>query len=357
MSESATDRIAAILTDRYGLAVKELVQLPIGQGTVNYRATCADRDVFIKNYPPGTDLLGEEKAVQLSELAHSHGIPAATALRNRDGQVIDATTSVALSVWEWMPGQVVTELNKAQYQQTGHVLGRIHAAFADLPASSEPSTEAERWRDVNVEELTSTVDKLLEIIAQRAADGVADAFDVEAERTLTERRAMLFRIPELVAELPRELTVQVLHGDYSPVNLLFTGNALSAVLDFRPPEPFLLAYDLGRVAFYPNTVTGDPNWQEAARTLIVAYRAASPTVPDHDIRACGRVALLQLLGSLYGVKQHYLKPGLFQDDLDEFWLMRHRAVDIMMRHLSETDLLLNDLTTRPPDGLDHQGEP
>ncbi|WP_327048327.1 phosphotransferase [Microbispora sp. NBC_01189] len=358
VSGNATDRIASVLADRYGLAVQDLVQLPIGQGTINYRATCADREVFVKNYPSGTDLRKEAEAVQLSELAHRHGIPAATALRNRSGQVIDATTLAALSVWEWMPGQVVTELSTAQYEQAGHALGRIHALFAGLPASATPSPEAEKWRHVDLSGLVATIDTLLGVIARRAADGLTDAFDIEAERTLTERRAMLPGIiPKLLTELPRKMTTQVLHGDYSPVNLLFTGDTLSAVLDFRPPEPFLLAYDLGRMAFYPNTVTGDPHWQDAARTLITAYRTTNPAVPEADIRTCGRVALLQLLGSLYGVKQHYLKPGLFQDDLDEFWLTRHRTADTMLRYLPETDALLEDLTTRPPYGLDQQGEP
>lgn len=357
VSGNPTERIAAVLADRYGLAAADLVQLPIGQGTVNYRAACAGREVFVKNYPPGADLHTEAEAVELSELARLHGIPAATVLRNRDGQVIDATTSAAVSVWEWMPGRVVTDMNTAQYEQAGHTLGRIHALFADLPASAGPSPEAEKWRAIDSGELASTIDELLGIIAKRAADGLTDAFDVDAERTLTERRAMLPRIPELLADLSRGLTTQVLHGDFSPVNLLFTGDALSAVLDFRPPEPFLLSYDLGRMAFYPNTVTGDPHWQDAARTFVTAYRAANPAVPAADIRACGRVALLQLLGSLYGVKQHYLKPGLFQDDLDEFWLMRHRAADIMLRHLPETDALLDDLTVRPPYGPDHRREP
>jgi Ser/Thr protein kinase RdoA (MazF antagonist)/glycosyltransferase involved in cell wall biosynthesis len=357
VSHDPTDRIAAILAGRYGLAATDLVQLPVGQGTVNYRAACADREVFVKNYPPSTDLRGEEAAIELSELAHRHGIPTATALRNRDGQPIDATTAIALSVWEWMPGEVVTNLNTVQYQQAGHTLGRIHALFADLPASSKPSPGAEKWRDIDLGGLAATIDQLLEIVAQRAADGATDTFDAEAQRTLAERRMMISRIPELLGGLPEELTTQVLHGDYSPVNLLFTGETLSAVLDFRPPEPFLLAYDLGRMAFYPNTVSGDAHWRDAARSLITAYSAANPAVSDIDLRACGRVALLQLIRSLYGVKQHYLKPGLFQDDLDEFWLIRHRTVDIMLRHLPEIDALLNDLTVRPPRGLDHQGEP
>ncbi|MFC7640256.1 phosphotransferase [Streptosporangium lutulentum] len=137
--------------------------------------------------------------------------------------------------------------------------------------------------------------------------------------------------------------MQVVHGDYSPVNLLFTEETLSAVLDFRPPDPFLVAYDLGRMAFYPNTVVGDANWLDAAATLIGAYRQAHPAVAAVDVRACGRVALLQLLKSLYGVRQHYLKPGLFQADLDEFWLVRHRAVGVLLGDLAASDTLLTEL--------------
>jgi hypothetical protein len=39
-----------------------------------------------------------------------------------------------------------------------------------------------------------------------------------------------------------------------------------------------------------------------------------------------------------------LKPGLFQDALDEFWLLRHRAVHVLLDHQADTDALLHDLT-------------
>ncbi|MEU8249742.1 phosphotransferase [Nonomuraea sp. NPDC048916] len=118
---------------------------------------------------------------------------------------------------------------------------------------------------------------------------------------------MLHLIPGLLADLPDKLTVQVVHGDYSPVNLLWSGDRLTAVLDFRPPDPFLPAYDLGRKAFYPNTVTGGGDWMADAGTFITAYQDANPGVPAVDVRACGRVALLQLLKSVYGVKEHYFE--------------------------------------------------
>jgi len=227
----------------------------------------------------------------------------------------------------------------------GTALGRIHAAFAGLPASNGPAPQVTRWRTIDVDGLSAAISKLLAVIDQRAACSETAAFDTEAARTLAERRGMLGRIPALLGELP-ELTAQVLHGDHSPVNLLFDGGRLSAVLDFRPPDPFLVAYDLGRMAFYPSIVVSDPQWMNAARTLITRLpgRQACRGGRHPGLR---RVALLELLGSLYGVRQHYPKPGLFQDDLDEFWLLRHRAAGILLRHLADTDALLHALAAAP----------
>jgi homoserine kinase type II len=340
-------RLATILGERYGLAAGQLTQLPIGQGTINFRAACADRDVFVKTYPRDADLPGEHNAIGLSELAGRNGVAVAGVVRSHDGQVIDTSSEIALSVWEWMPGSVVASgLTTPQCQQAGAALGRIHAVFSRLPASSGPAPQVNRWRQPSLDKLSADISQLQDTIKIRRTAGQADAFDDMATRTLAEREQMIGQIPGLLLALP-ELTAQVLHGDYSPVNLLFDHERLSAVLDFRPPDPFLISYDLGRMAFYPNTVTSDPDWMSAAAALVRAYRDANPRVAAADIRACGRVALLQLLGSLYGVKQHYLKPGLFQDDLDQFWLLRHQAAGILLRHLPQTDALLRDLAAAP----------
>ncbi|WP_203883480.1 phosphotransferase [Planotetraspora kaengkrachanensis] len=225
---------------------------------MNYRANCAIGEVFVKSYPPGTDLEQEARAIELSELARRNRIPSTAVLRNHDGQTIDATTSLPVSIWQWVPGRVVTELNTSQYEQAGDALGRLHALFVKLPVNSTSNRKVDEWRDIDLDDLAATVDALLGIITSRRTEGILDAFDTVAERTLLERRQMLPRIPELLADLPGNLAVQLLHGDYSPVNLLWVGDELAAVINFSPPDPFLLAYDLGRMAFYPNTVTGDP---------------------------------------------------------------------------------------------------
>ncbi|WP_371778391.1 phosphotransferase enzyme family protein [Streptosporangium subroseum] len=339
------DRMAAVLAGRYGLTARTITQLPIGQGTVNYLAVCdGGLEMFVKNYPAGADLRAEQAAITLSTYAVEEGIPGPQVLLNQEAEVIDASTPLAVSVWEWMPGHVVPLLSPPQLAEAGTALGYLHALFADLPGNpSVQGSAGQRWRDIDLNAITATIDQLLEVIARRIGAGAGDAFDIVAQRTLLERRDQLVLVPELLAGLPAELTMQVVHGDYSPVNLLFTGETLSAVLDFRPPDPFLLAYDLGRMAFYPNTVTGDPDWLGAAATLISAYQQAHPAVAAVDVRACGRVALLQLLKSLYGVRQHYLKPGLFQDDLDEFWLVRHRTVSVLLAELVSTETLLTGL--------------
>lgn len=341
------DTVAAVLAADYRLSPTGLRRLPIGQGTINYRACCPGREVFVKCYPPDADLRAEQEAIALSELAGRHGVPVAALVPTTTGKPISARGPLAISVWEWVAGRTLTDpLTTAQQQLAGAALGRIHTAFAPLPASSGPAPQVSAWRNVDLAARRATIERLLALITDRKARHQTDEFDLIAEQTLAQRATMLRRIPSLLAELP-ELTAQVLHGDYSPVNILFEGDELTAVIDFRPPDPFLIAYDLGRMAFYPTTVAREQTWMPAAATLITGYLQTNPTVPATDIRACARVALIQLLASLYGVKQHYLTPGLFQADLDEFWLLRHHSAQVLLDHLADTDDLLADLAAAP----------
>jgi len=131
----------------------------------------------------------------------------------------------------------------------------------------------------------------------------------------------------------------VLHGDYSSANLLFNGDGLAAVVDFGPPEPFLLAYELGRTAFDPWAVALG---RGLGRREHHSRSGRNPTVNADDVLACARVVLIQLLTSLYGVKEHYLSPGLLQEDLDQFWVLRFRASQRMLSHLSNVEAPLAD---------------
>jgi Ser/Thr protein kinase RdoA (MazF antagonist) len=343
--DAAVSSILRLLSSRYGLRSESLARLPTGQGTINYRAAASDFAAFVKRYPPGSDLLREREGIRLSELARQQGIPAAPIIRNLDGDVIDETGPTPISVWFWMPGSVQTDgLSEIQYEQIGAALGKIHCLFAALPASRSLARRSKTWLEISVTNLESTIQQLQSIVAERIRHGAADAFDRAAVQQLSERKSMVSRIPELLQGLPT-LTSQVIHGDYSLVNIMFESGRLTAVLDFRPPDPFFIAYELGRVAFQPNIVVNNPDWIEAARVLVRAYIDQNPSVAATDVRACGRVALLQLLRSLYGIKQHYMDSGLLQDDLDAFWSVRHETVSRLLANLPLMDEMLSAFST------------
>ena len=347
--------IWVILAEDYGMKVTEVARLPIGQGTVNYRVTWRGHRYFVKHYPHETDLDAEARAIELTNTAARYGVPTPTLVRTREDQVLSRHGIAAVSVWEWIDGHTITGgFTSAQQEAAGEALGRIHRAFAAHPDSAKPSPELDAWLHPDLAGIETTIEDLLNRIAQR---GHRDDFDHTAEQTLTERRHALRRVPALLDGLPT-LTTQVLHGDYSAVNLLFNADHLTAVTDFRPPVPFLIAYELGRIAFDPRTVVLDEDWITSASRLVGSYLRTNTTVRGDDVRACARVALLQLLTSLYGVKQHYRKPGLLQKDLDDFWLLRHRASTRLLRHLDQAEAALEVIirhegenpATPPPNG-------
>jgi Phosphotransferase enzyme family len=337
MADPQRPDLGAVLADAYDLHDAVLERLPVGQVTVNYRVQAGDHLLFVKHYQGETDLAAEQAAIRQTQQAGRHQVPVATVRPSLAGDTVVQQHNITVSVWDWVPGAIVDDgFNPAQQHAAGTALGRIHTAFADHPATSRPSPRLEKWLHPDIAGLESTITKLLGIAGEQAQPA---AFDEEALRTLAERKQVLHRIPELLDGLP-PLTVQVLHGDYSAVNLLFQGDELTAVLDFLPPDPFLVAYELGRIAFDPRTVVLDEDWIASAVTLIGAYLQTNPHLPAADVTACARAALLQLMTSLYGVKQHYLKPGLLQDDLDRFWLLRHAAAERLLEGLGDAESAL-----------------
>lgn len=339
----STEQIAAVLADTYGLSGVELNRVPAGQVTINYRAQAQGQRLFIKQYTAEADMTAETDAILQTQWAGEHGVPVAAIVPSTTGEAISHHSGIALSVWEWVPGNTVdTGLSSQQQTAAGKVLGRIHRAFASHPVNALSSPRLEQWHNPDLAKINATIDHLLKVLDKRTTH---DSFDKKAEETLVERRTMLRHVSGLLDGLP-PLACQVLHGDYSAVNLLFDGDELTAVVDFRPPEPFLTGYELGRIAFDPRTVVFNDNWIASGVDLITAYLEENPNLAVADIQACARIALIQLIVSLYGVKQHYLTPGLLQNDLDAFWLLRHRAAQRLLGSLDEVESALKTITTR-----------
>ena len=86
------------------------------------------------------------------------------------------------------------------------------------------------------------------------------AFAAEAIPLLNEQLASLDEVDLLLSSLPK-LPRQVIHGDFTARNLLWSDDSLSAVVDFRSARPFFAAYELGRLAFSPESVAGNSDWR------------------------------------------------------------------------------------------------
>jgi len=108
-------------------------------------------------------------------------------------------------------------------------------------------------------------------------------------------------------------------------------NLLTISIALRPPQPFLVAYEIGRIAFPPeHFAQGD--WLDRGVALIAAYLDENPGAAD-QIRFAPTAWLVQLIRSTYGLKQHYGTPVELQAHLDRFWLERARGAETLFNEL------------------------
>ncbi|XKK39597.1 aminoglycoside phosphotransferase family protein [Nocardiopsis sp. ARC36] len=294
--------------------------------------------LFVKVYPDSTDLGAERRAIELTQRAGEHGVPTALPRVSVGGETLTRVGSTVLSVWEWVHGHTESGgFSPTQHTVVGRALGRIHTVFAHHQLSGTASPWVQDWYEPGLDSVRERARALLELIGGRDQH---EEFDSLAHTTLNERLGMLAEVPDLLAGVPRDLNTQVLHGDFTAPNLLFDGDDLAAVVDFRPPVPYMLAFELGRIAFDPRTVALDERWIDSAARLVAAYLDANPAVARRDVFACGRVTLIQMLRSLYGVEQHYLAPDPDQQGLDRFWELRQQAAERLLRNLGEVESML-----------------
>lgn len=332
----------SLLRSHYALTGVRLERVRGGHSTQNYRAVDAEGSaLFVKVYPDGTDVRAERRAIELTRWAVQHGVPTARLRESMDGALLAGSGPMALSVWEWVHGRTESSgFSEVQQIEVGRVLGRIHAVFARHRLSRTASPWVQDWYTPGLDSVRERIESLLGLIRARDRRG---GFDSLAQAALTERLGMLTRVPGLLGGVPRDLSTQVLHGDFTAPNLLFDGDDLAAVIDFRPPVPYLLAFELGRIVFDPRTITLDERWIDSAARLITAYLRENPGVARRDVLTCGRVIFIQMLRSLYGVEEHYLAPAPDQEDLDRFWKLRHEATRRLLKNLAEVESMLGEV--------------
>ncbi|MDD9990094.1 MAG: phosphotransferase [Spirochaetaceae bacterium] len=327
--------LAGVARD-YSLRPLSMSRVYAGCGTRNWSLRTEEGRFFVKEYPRQANAEEERQALELAVFARDCGIPTPRVIATHSEDLICTSGDTMFALFEWADGCTATRsLSPEQMAQAGGVLGDIHRHFSTI--ESPLPSETSRWLGFDAADKLREVERYVEIIRRKAEP---DDFDRRTLPLLIERQQLVREVPRILQALP-SLTTQVIHSDYGLPNVMFRDGRISAVVDFQPPKPFLIAYEVGRVAFAPENFTSS-GWIDKASVLIREYCRAHRVSVD-DIGFAPHVWLVQLIRSMYGVKQHYTRPVELQESLDRFWFQRAHAARTLFANLATLEETLNSV--------------
>lgn len=249
--------------------VDTLTRMYKGMGTRNWLLCTLEGRFFVKEYHRTSDLQGEREALELSEYAHQCGIRTPEIIRTQSGNLMCVDGNMAFTLFEYIPGTTSHEgLSIDQMAEAGRVLGDIHRHFKR--AKTDRVSTTAKWLNFDEGENAKEIDGHLKTIEHKDK---RDDFDEKTYELLLNRKEFLKEVPKILNRVS-DLTTQVIHNDYGGPNLMFKGAELAAVIDFNPPTPFLISYEIGRVALPPENLSLS-NWREKAVVLIEEYCGAN----------------------------------------------------------------------------------
>lgn len=328
--ESITGRLVA----GHGLRPVEIAPIPTGTATINFRVVDGDgRAWFVKVYRDPTRLDRDRAAIELSLFAGAGGVPVPRLLRTRDGGLISEGTP-PLSVWEYVEQAETAEggLTGRRWVSVGTLLGRLHRRLAEHPSLAPAPRPA-----TGLVDLARSRERHRRLIAGHGDR--SDSFAAWARAAARVRLPLLDRVADLLAGLP-PLTVQVAHGDLAAPNLLLRGDAVAALVDFQPPGPYHLAWEIARIGCDPRTVLRDDHWPAGLVELALAYRAEHPDARVEDLISSVAAGCCYTLASTYPLAAAVQGP--VEESLQAYGRARHEAALIMLDRLDETETLLRD---------------
>ncbi|MEV3857652.1 phosphotransferase [Streptomyces sp. NPDC050095] len=325
--------MAEVLAEQYGMDVIGCAPVAMGTQTVN-RVVELDggHRVFVKEYRTLEEADRAWAAWEMSEYCARHRLPVPRVVLNQDGVLVTRAAGTVWVVTELADGRVAdTPMTPASAEAIGAALGRMHRILAGYPAAAR--TRHTRWRTGEVDVMLRKVER----VRQRATAQLEPRLH-QLRQDLDQRcEDVRAHVPRLRAQLHSRLTVQPTHADFARTNLLLDGDRLTAVIDFQA-ENGVLAWELGRIAFDPRTVTHGLHWVQCALRLIEAYRAENPYLAGREVRACARIVLLYLLMSLYGATtREYQLPAAAAEDLCRYWDERQVTIRRMIAQLDEIE--------------------
>ncbi len=312
-----------VLKQSYGVEAVEVHRIDGGTNTVNYRIVDSDgQPWFAKVYRGGLER--ERAAIELTAYAGRGAVPVPEVRRTLEGAVI--AERMPMSLWEFVDGETAEGgLTGERWPAVGTVLGRLHRHLAEHPAGSPALRPATGVRDI--ERSKRQFDELIATFQARAELSPFEEWACEAAQ---ERRALLGRAGAILAELPA-LTVQILHGDLASPNLMLNGDQVAAVIDFQPPKPGFVAWEIARIGADPRTVMLGDQWIDGFGVLLDAYRDEHPAARPDDLLSAVAVGCAHTLGSTFPLAE----PPPIPPSLELYARARHAASLQILERLPE----------------------
>lgn len=331
--------VADTIVDAYGLKPVDVTQIHAGTATSNFVVTDHSGDQwFAKVYRDRADLRRERAAVELAEYARAGAVPVPGLHLTRDGELLADDGPVPMSLWHYVADAEVAEgrLTGARWQAVGSVLGRLHRHLTDHPAAAAVLRPAAEMRDMA--QAQSQVDRLIDTLIRRAP---LDSFDAWALDAAKQRRDLLTRATAILTGLP-DLTKQVIHGDLASPNLLLRGDGVAALIDFQPPNPRFVSWEIARIGCDPKTVIRDDGWVSGLPRLLAAYRDEHPAARRDDLISTVAVGCVYTLASTYPLSELLNNPSAMDASLQAYGRARHEATLVMLDRLDEIQERLRD---------------
>ncbi|MFB6717049.1 phosphotransferase enzyme family protein [Streptomyces sp. NPDC056237] len=335
------EAIAETLVLGYGLHPAEITRIPEGTATDNYAIVDqTGRQHFGKVYRTGSDLDLELASVELSEYAADGGVATARATRTREHELIATHGRLPMSLWSYVPHTETAEgtLAGARWAAVGEAMGRLHSRLATHPAAAPALEPGAAICDVAT--ARERFVRLIFAYQQRPSQGEFEAWALRAAR---ERHAVLGDVESILTALP-PLTVQVMHGDLAGPNVLLRNDDVAALVDFGPPTPGYLAWELMRLGCDPKSFQthGVEKWLTGYTDLALAYRDANPTAPADDLLSSVRVGCTAMLCSAFPLSAPVDRPHLVDAALESYARARHAAALTILEQLPALEEVLCD---------------
>jgi Ser/Thr protein kinase RdoA (MazF antagonist) len=323
------DLLAHEILSRYGFHPDGIARIRGGFGTTNWKVESKGLKYFAKVYGDDSDLQNEEKALQLGQFARRNGI-LTPKVEETLGHRLISDGKLKFSLFEYIDGSPRKRVDRIQSHKCGFVLGSLHRLLGGY--ETDLASQTEDWLAFDLNRKILEIDRFCDLISLKAAKSEFDLLSLD----LLKRKKVLARDVPLLMGKVKEGTTQVIHNDYSFLNLLFYESGdFASVIDFSPPSPFLVPYELGRIALDCDTLER-PDWLDIATQCVEGYcEAAKPK--RADVALAPSAWLVQLIRSTYGLKSHYSDPHEFQGELDTFWLKRARVSDFLHSKLKEIE--------------------